>query len=74
MEHRSAPSGPVVEVKVRDDGPYKITGPVRLVDADGAVFDVPPDVPVALCRCGLSSEKPFCDGSHKGVFASRVRA
>jgi CDGSH-type Zn-finger protein len=63
-----------VEIKVRDDGPYKVTGPIRLIDPDGAVLEVPEGVPVALCRCGRSATKPFCDGSHKGVFASRVRA
>jgi CDGSH iron-sulfur domain-containing protein 3 len=56
---------PVVEIKVRDDGPYKITGPVRLVDADGTAFDVPADRPLALCRCGRSATKPFCDKSHR---------
>ena len=35
-----AAAAPPVEIKVRDNGPYKVTGPVRLVDADGAVFDV----------------------------------
>jgi CDGSH-type Zn-finger protein len=56
---------PQVEIKVRDDGPYKVTGPVRLIDADGEVFDVEPGVPIALCRCGHSATKPFCDASHK---------
>ena len=65
---------PVVEIKVRDDGPYKITGPVRLVDADGTAFDVPADRPLALCRCGRSATKPFCDKSHRATgFRSCVR-
>ena len=64
----------LVEVKVRDDGPYKVTGPIRLVDPDGGVLEVPEGGAVALCRCGLSTTKPFCDGSHKGAFDSRVRA
>ena len=57
--------GPPVEIKVRDDGPYKVTGPVRLIDADGAAWDLPGDRPVALCRCGQSKTKPFCDASHR---------
>ena len=74
MEHTAPPEGPV-EIKVRDDGPYKVTGPVRIVDADGAVFDVEPGRPVALCRCGRSETKPFCDASHKASgFRSCVRA
>ena len=66
---------PEVVIKVRDDGPYKVTGPVRLIDADGDVFDVEPGRPVALCRCGQSQAKPFCDASHKTTdFASCPRA
>jgi CDGSH-type Zn-finger protein len=64
----------VVEIKVRDNGPYKVTGPARIVDADGATFDVDPDRPVALCRCGQSRTKPFCDATHKEAgFESCVR-
>ena len=66
---------PTVEIKVRDDGPYKVTGPVRLIDADGGVFELPEGRALALCRCGRSETKPFCDGTHKGTgFASCVRA
>lgn len=75
MEHAPQPDGPVVEIKVRDDGPYKVTGPVRIVDPDGGVFDVEPGRPVALCRCGRSQTKPFCDASHKtNGFHSHERA
>jgi CDGSH-type Zn-finger protein len=56
---------PHVEIKVRDNGPYKVTGPVRLIDASGGVFEVSGDEPIALCRCGASQTKPFCDASHK---------
>ncbi len=64
-----------VEIKVRENGPYKVTGPVRLVDADGNVYDVPADKPVALCRCGGSTTKPFCDGTHsKAGFEAAERA
>ncbi|HEX4760881.1 MAG TPA: CDGSH iron-sulfur domain-containing protein [Thermoleophilaceae bacterium] len=55
-----------VEIKVRDNGPYKITGPVTLIDADGNEFELPDDGrPLALCRCGGSETKPFCDSTHK---------
>lgn len=63
-----------VEIKVRDNGPYKVTGPVRLIDPDGGVFDVPEGESIVLCRCGLSAAKPFCDSSHKGKFESCLRA
>ena len=61
-----APEPSVVEIKVRESGPYKITGPVRLVDADGNAYELPTDGrAIALCRCGQSAEKPFCDGTHR---------
>lgn len=54
-----------VEIKVRHNGPYKVTGPVRLIDADGNEYDVgEAGEPIALCRCGGSTTKPFCDGTH----------
>lgn len=65
-----------VEVKVRDNGPLKITGKVRVVDADGNLIrETEEDQAIALCRCGHSSDKPFCDGKHTGEgFESCVRA
>ena len=65
-----------VVIKVRDDGPYKITGPVTIVDAEGTRLEPPePDRPVVLCRCGHSKTKPFCDASHREAgFSSCVRA
>jgi CDGSH-type Zn-finger protein len=46
------------------DGPLIVRGDFRLVDQDGAEID-PGRETVALCRCGRSGIKPFCDGSHK---------
>jgi CDGSH-type Zn-finger protein len=46
------------------DGPLIVRGDFRLVDQDGAEID-PGRTTVALCRCGKSGIKPFCDGSHK---------
>ena len=53
-----------VVIKVRDSGPYKVTGAVTIVDAEGNPFSLP-DGPIALCRCGQSQTKPFCDASHR---------
>lgn len=70
-----AEGAPGVEIKVRDNGPYKVTGPVRLIDAEGGELDLPAGDIIVLCRCGLSQTKPFCDASHKeGGFSSCVRA
>ena len=56
----------VVEIKVRENGPYMVTGPIRLVDADGSEYDLSerPGKGIVLCRCGGSTTKPFCDGTH----------
>jgi CDGSH-type Zn-finger protein len=54
-----------VEIKVRDHGPYKVTGPVRLIDAEGHEWRVEEGRTIALCRCGRSRTKPFCDTSHR---------
>jgi CDGSH iron-sulfur domain-containing protein 3 len=64
---------PQVEIKVRDNGPYKVTGPVKVVDAEGNRFALP-EGPIALCRCGRSQSKPFCDASHKAGFDACERA
>jgi CDGSH-type Zn-finger protein len=56
-----------VTIKARANGPYKIEGPVRVVDAEGVEFVLPEGSAVALCRCGHSRTKPFCDKSHKRV-------
>ena len=63
-----------VVIKVRDDGPYKVTGRVLLIDADGNRFEIE-EGPIVLCRCGQSQTKPFCDASHKRTgFSSCPRA
>jgi CDGSH-type Zn-finger protein len=46
------------------DGPLLVRGPVKLVRPDGTPIDAGRD-PVALCRCGKSRIRPFCDGTHK---------
>ena len=46
------------------DGPLLVRGAVELRGADGKVIPVRRTT-VALCRCGLSSIKPHCDGTHK---------
>ena len=64
-----------VTIRVRDDGPYRVEGPLTLLDAEGNPFPLVADKVVALCRCGHSQGKPFCDGSHRRAgFDSRPRA
>ena len=62
-----------VTITPSDNGPYIVKGGAKLLDADGNEFDTRETI--ALCRCGQSSNKPFCDGTHKSVgFESRPRA
>ena len=54
-----------VVIRVRNNGPYLVEGPVTIHDAQGNAFPINRDKPVmALCRCGQSANKPFGDGSH----------
>ncbi len=62
------------EITVFDNGPLKVSGPFTLKDGQGRPFDLAGRESVALCRCGRSQNKPFCDGSHKGEFQSVVEA
>ena len=48
------------------DGPLLVRGPFRLIDQDGEEIEVDRGT-IALCRCGKSRLRPFCDGSHKVV-------
>ena len=62
------------KITALDDGPYLVKGPVLLLDAEGNEFRVE-RAAVALCRCGGSATKPFCDGTHSKIgFRAAQRA
>ncbi len=46
-------------------GPLKVTGPFQITGSDGEIIEK--EEPVYLCRCGKSSNKPFCNGAHKRI-------
>ena len=52
-------------ITIRKDGSLRIDGEIPLCDSDGNPVLTPEGKPYSLCRCGGSSRKPFCDGSHK---------
>lgn len=53
-------------IRCRENGPYVIEGVVKVVDHLGNEFPLPVGKDkVALCRCGHSRIKPFCDGTHR---------
>lgn len=56
-----------VSITVRDNGPLLVSGPVTLKDAEGNVFNLQGKETFALCRCGRTENRPFCDGQHKQI-------
>jgi len=54
-----------VTIKSNQNGPFLVTGAVTLTDHEGNAFDLGGKETIALCRCGASKNRPFCDGSHK---------
>jgi len=64
-----------VTITVRNNGPYRVEGAIRLVDADGNEYPLTPGKGISLCRCGASTNKPFCDGTHSKLgFQAAERA
>lgn len=65
-----------VTIKARENGPLLVTGPVTVQDHLGNTFDLGGKDTVALCRCGQSARKPFCDGAHRqcGFVAGDIAA
>lgn len=65
-----------VSIRIRDNGPFLVEGSFTLLDGEGNPVPLDPNKPAfALCRCGASANKPFCDGSHKGCgFSATTRA
>jgi CDGSH-type Zn-finger protein len=56
-----------VKIQIRNNGPYRVTGPIDIIDAEGNPYNIPAGQWVSLCRCGQSSNKPFCDATHQKV-------
>jgi CDGSH-type Zn-finger protein len=54
-----------VIIEIKRNGPLIVTGPVELKDAEGSKY--PAQERMALCRCGASTTKPFCDGTHSKI-------
>jgi CDGSH-type Zn-finger protein len=62
------------KISTLDNGPFLVTGSVVLSDAEGNQFQTERET-IALCRCGASIKKPFCDGTHSKIgFVAAERA
>jgi len=66
---RSLAELPSASVTVYPDGPLVVRGNFAIKHVDGT--DIPSGTTVALCRCGRSAVKPFCDGSHSRATRTR---
>jgi CDGSH-type Zn-finger protein len=58
---------PELEIRYAARGPYLIKGPLVVVAPDGERSEIEAGKTAALCRCGASTTKPFCDGTHSRI-------
>jgi CDGSH-type Zn-finger protein len=74
-ETDGAQAQPPVTILVKHNGPLLVDGSFRLTDADGNEYPLIPGKKYNLCRCGGSTNKPFCDGTHSKMgFEAAERA
>ncbi|MFM8914415.1 MAG: CDGSH iron-sulfur domain-containing protein [Flammeovirgaceae bacterium] len=62
------------KITINNNGSLKIEGEIEIVDAQGNAYGLQGRTVIGLCRCGLSNNKPFCDGSHKESFTHEAKA
>jgi len=58
------------KITIRTNGHYRVEaseGSIELVDANGTPYDLTGKPAFSLCRCGASTNKPFCDGTHSKI-------
>ena len=51
------------KIQLAPNGPFLVTGTITIVDKEG--IETKKEGTTALCRCGHSKNKPFCDGGHR---------
>jgi len=56
---------PTTRITVMNNGSLRVEGDFEIADQSGAIFGLAGRTRVTLCRCGQSSDKPFCDSTHK---------
>jgi CDGSH-type Zn-finger protein len=61
--------GVMAETTIRalPNGPYRVTGPAKVIDPLGNEIAIEEGRTVSLCRCGGSVNKPYCDGTHSRI-------
>lgn len=68
------PIMPTTKITVLSNGSLRIEGDFEIVDKEGDAYDLNGRTTVSLCRCGMSTNMPFCDGAHKGNFLHEAKA
>ncbi len=58
---------PATKITINSNGNIRVEGDFEIVDPTGKPFGLAGRTTISLCRCGHSSNKPFCDGSHNRV-------
>jgi CDGSH-type Zn-finger protein len=56
-----------LKILVKSNGPLLVSGDISLVDSTEKPFGLGGRTTIALCRCGQSANKPFCDGTHNKI-------
>lgn len=62
------------KLTVNSNGSLKVEGDFEILDMEGNLYGLQGRQVVSLCRCGKSSNKPFCDGSHRNGFDHAAKA
>ncbi|HEY4089820.1 MAG TPA: CDGSH iron-sulfur domain-containing protein [Bryobacteraceae bacterium] len=65
---------PDTKITINNNGSIRIEGDFEILDPSGAAFGLAGRKVIGLCRCGMSQNKPFCDGSHRNGFSDPVTA
>lgn len=60
------------KIQPLDNGPFRVVGEIELIDGEGKRMETTGET--YLCRCGRSTNQPFCSGAHEGKFENKVRA
>ena len=59
---------------INKNGSIKIVGDVEILDSEGNEYGLDGRTTLSICRCGLSANKPFCDGAHRNNFEHEAKA
>ena len=59
---------------INKNGSIKVVGDVEILDPEGNQYGLDGRTTLSICRCGLSANKPFCDGAHRNNFEHEAKA